>query len=263
MAIQFKRQYGSITIKFNGITKNVDYGFSETYFFDAFTNSAAGKALGNVLANLRARFLPFDHKIVDVTGRLIPKSRKTFACINEPLSGTYLPKAQRKIFGNETVSLANLTVGNGTSGITPVVVSDLDDEFSVEHCDIASFFRLEGEDDSHVNRVFHGIPGIYVGDNAGEGIPTGFEWMASPPATVTTANPAVPQYWENYKDFLNYVGKNCVLVKKNPDYSPTASESSDNSKPFITVGIRSAIFKKIDASPVGKPFGLEVGRRLN
>lgn len=260
MARTHENEYHSITMKINGRTEETDYGFSETYTMAKQASSAAAATLGNKLAHLRARMLPFDHTIVDVTGRLVPKTRKTFPCLTAPIKGKYLPVSQRNLFGNGNIPISNITIGENGSVSVPAPITDPDSEFSVEFCDVCAFFRLQAEGDDFAIRNFHGIPGLWIGDNSGKSIPDPFEWMADPPAVVGSITAPDLFYWDNYVDFLNCLGSEFVLIRNNPDY--VAGGAGDAGKRFIQASFTTCVYKKVDGSPVGKPFGLEVGRRM-
>lgn len=254
-------EYHSITMKINGDLGANAYGWSETYNFPLQATTDDAEAVGDKLARLRANFLPYDHEIVEAIGRKVPKDRTTFPCINEPIAGKYLPKDQRTLVGNNTIPIANITIGNGSQNANPVVVPDTDSEFSVEFCDVGAFFRLQGSNNQHAIKVLHGIPGLWIGDNKGNSIPEGFSWNDEPPVAPTSIPLPDKNYWDNFIPFFNFVCATSCLIRRNPAYDPQGQGNALIK--YLQIGIKRVIFRKIDGSPVGRPFGLEVGRRLS
>ena len=259
--ITYVNSFGRFTMQINGNCEGGAYGFTETYDGPVLTSNADILQLGNDLAKHRANLLVTDHKIVNVRySEVGPGIKfKTAKALTAKEQGKYPPAAIADALDGQDTTLA--ASGAGATAVAAVFTFQSQTELFVDDGDTVVRFRFNGEGFSYVTRGFHGCPDFFCNDRQARLSNAAGVWSGVTPYVAGTITAVKNNFYDNFEPFLTLVKSKFKLVRKPGARGVPAGGEGDASKFFALCPIESITFEDISKSPIGRPFGLSVGRQ--
>ncbi len=260
MAISYFDQIGVFQLKINGNCDGGDYGFSEVYHCEPMTSLAAIRQLGSDLAGFRANLLYNDHTIKSCRYYEVGNKGKTLKCLAAPLMGTW-PTAAVVTATEDQVSQITAVGGGSTAAIAEFTFNS-EDVFQVDDGDTQVDFLWEGDAFTHVTRGFHGVPDFYANDRLARNISGVSAWFGATTYVAGTVPGVDNNYFSNYPAFFDLIIAKFRIVKKPGSGQVPLGTDANLGKKFAFCEINRVAYEAISKSPIGRPHGLPVGRRI-
>lgn len=260
--ITYANSFGRFTVQINGNSAGGAYGFTETYDGPVLTTTTQIIQRGDDLAGHRANLLASDHRIVNVRySEIGPGIKfKTIKALTAKIDGKYPPAAVAAALNLQNTTLT--ATGAGATAANAVFTFQSQEELFVDDGDTVVRFRFNGEGFSYCTRGFHGVPDFFANDRKARLSNAAANWLNITPYVPGVVAAVAANFYDNFEPFLSMVKSSFVLIRKPGARGVPAGGAGDENKFFALCPIESVNFEDISKSPIGRPFGLSVGRRM-